>query len=146
MSLAIMSNGTLLKRSTDGGTSYTTVPEVARVNSPDIRTDLQDVTTHDSTGGFREFMPGLKDGDVVNAELNVVHNNAVHVGLRTDQQSATLRKYGILFPGGSGADEDAEKFDSYVQSFPWQANVGEVLRSTLALKVTGPITWATSLP
>lgn len=145
MSLAVISNGTLLKRSVDAGTSYTTIPEVARTNAPDVRVDLQDVTTHDS-GGYREYIPGLKDGDVVNADINIVIANAQHVGLRTDQAAATLRHYGVLFPGGSGADEDACKFTAYVQSFPWQANVGEVIKSTLALKVTGAVTWATSLP
>lgn len=142
MSLAINANGTLFQRSTDGGTTFNTIPEVARVNAPDVKTDLQDVTTHDSPGGFREYLPGLKDGDQVSAEMFFVFANTIHVGIRTDAYAATKRFYREVFPGGSGPDEDTVKYEAYVTGFPPQADIGNPLRVTGSFKVTGMPVWA----
>ena len=143
MSLALSAMGTLLKRG-DGASpeQFATIPECHRISGPDVKVDLIDVTSHDSTGGFREFLPGLKDGDAVTAELHWVPGNEVHKGVREDAYAAELVNYEILFPDEAAGAEDLVDFAAYVQGFPPNANVGDALRSTLNLKVTGEPIWS----
>jgi hypothetical protein len=65
-SIAKISNGTLLKIG-DGASpeNFTTIPEVMRLSGPSVRFDLLDVTSHDTVGFFREWIPGLADGERV---------------------------------------------------------------------------------
>jgi predicted secreted protein len=136
MSIALNATGTLLKVNNSG---LVTVPEVMRVNCPDVKTDLNDVTSHDSTGGFREFLPGLKDGDQVTAEMNWKPSNAVHKQLRIDAYAAALKTFNIVLPD---VTDNTCAFSGYITGYPGQANVGEPLKNTLTIKVTGMPTWS----
>jgi predicted secreted protein len=135
MSIALNATGTLYAVNNSG---YVTIPEVMRVNLPDVKTDLNDVTSHDSSGGFREFLPGLKDGDQVVAEMNWVPSNTVHKQLRIDAYAATLKTFRITLPDAS---DNVCTFTGYITGYPGQANIGEPLKNTLTVKVTGQPAW-----
>lgn len=136
MSIAINAQGTLFKVNQG---SLVTIPEVMRVNAPNVKTDLNDVTSHDSTGGFREFLPGQKDGDTVSAEFNWKPSNAVHKQLRIDAYAATLETFNIVFPDSS---DNTVAFTGYITEIAPNANTGEPLRASLSVKVTGQPTWS----
>lgn len=139
MSLAKNATGTLFKTGSGASaTGYTTIPECHRITGPDVRTDLNDVTSHDSAGGFREFLPGLHDGDQVVAELHWVPSNTVHQALRDEGYASTLKHMQLIFPDAS---ENQVDFTGYIVGFPPQANVGEPLRNTVTVKVTGLPVW-----
>lgn len=142
MSIAKTAQGTLLKIG-DGASpeGFTTVPGCQRLSGPDVKVELNDVTSHDSTGGFREFLPGLKDGDNVTAEMLWVPSNTVHKGIRVDAYAATLRNWQLVFPDTA---DDQVDYAGYVTGFPPVANVGEPMRNTLTVKVTGQPTWSTA--
>jgi hypothetical protein len=142
MSIALSATGSFLKRG-DGASPevFATVPEVHRLSGPDVKVDLTDVTSHDSASGFREFIPGLKDGDAVTAEIHWVPSNTIHKGIRTDAYGAVNSNYQIVF---TDATDNQVDFSTYVQGFPPNANVGDVLRNTLNLKVTGLPVWSTA--
>lgn len=140
MGIAATAHGTLFNIG-DGASpeGFTLIPGVQRVNAPDIRTEFIDVTSHDSVGAFREFFPGLKDGETVTAEILWRPSNAVHQGIRDDGYAATIRNWRIVFPDTS---ENTCDFAGYVSGFPGQANAAEVLRNTLGVKVTGLPVWS----
>lgn len=139
-SIAKNAIGSLLKVGDGGGTeAFTTVPEVSRLTAPNVRFDLNDVTSHDSTGGFREFLPGLADGENSTAETNWVPSNAVHKSLRVDAYAKTKRNFQIVFPDSS---DNTIAFATYIVGLPPVANAGEPLKATLTLKVTGQPTWS----
>ena len=141
MSIAIIANGTLLKKG-DGTSSpetFTTIPEVMRLSGPSIRFDLLDVTSHDSSGFFREFIPGLADGDNVTADFNWRPSNTIHIDLRDDSLNRTLGNYQVVFPDTS---ENTLDFQSYVAGLVPKADIGTVLMQTLTLKVTGLPVWS----
>jgi predicted secreted protein len=142
MSIALIATGALLQVG-DGASpeNFATVPEVHRLSGPDVRVDLIDVSSHDSSGGFREYLPGFKDGDNVQAEVHWVPSNTVHKGIRTDAYAAALRNYHIIFPD---ATDNTVTFACYVQGFPPQSNAGDALRNTLNLKITGEPLWSTT--
>lgn len=139
MSIAVTAHGTLFKVG-DGASPevFASILGVSRVNAPDVRTEFIDVTSHDSSGGFREFFPGLKDGETVTAEMLWKPSDTVHKSLRVDAYAATSRNWQEIFPD---ATDNQVNFTGYISGFPGQANAAEVLRNTLSVKVTGVPTW-----
>jgi hypothetical protein len=142
MSIALNATGTLIKIGDGGGSEvFTTIPEVMRVNLPDVKTDLNDVTSHDSSGGFREFLPGLKDGDQVVAEMNWKPSNLIHKQIRVDAYAATRRNFKTILPDSA---DHVCAYQAYITGYPGQANVGEPLKNTMTLKVTGQPVWGST--
>ena len=140
MSIAKIANGTLLKVG-DGASPevFTTIPEVSKLSGPSIKFDLLDVTTHDSVGYFREFIPGLADGENINATVNWRPANMVHKSLRVDSYARTLRAFKVVFP--DTADNTVD-LDAYVSGLPPVADIGAVLTAALTFKITGQPVWS----
>ena len=46
----------------------TTISEVTSISAPNLTADTIDVTTHGSTGRYREFIQGLRDGGEITIE------------------------------------------------------------------------------
>ena len=46
----------------------TTISEVTSISAPNMTADTIDVTTHGSTGRYREFIQGLRDGGEITIE------------------------------------------------------------------------------
>lgn len=143
MSLAINSDGTLYLVGDGAGTeAFTPIPGVARVNFPDVKTDLQDVTDLQSPGGFREFLPGLKDGDSVNSEMYFVPWNGVHRSLRIDGYAANKRNFQLYKHGIAEGFPNMCAFAAYISSLAVPANVGEPIKCSMSTKVTGEPVWS----
>lgn len=142
MSIARIANGTLLKVGNDiagASVSYTTVPEMMKLDGPDIKFDLLDVTSHDSSGYFREYIPGLADGSAITGELNFRTSNSIHKGIRIDAYARTNRDFELIFPDIS---DNTVKLSTYVQSFAPSAGIGAILKAALSLKITGQPAWS----
>lgn len=141
MSIAIIANGTLLKigdgtPSTEG---FTTVPEVSKLSGPSIKYDLLDVTSHDSVGFFREFIPGLADGDNVAFDIFWKPSNTVHKNIRIDSYARTLRNFQTIFPDDTDNTVD---YATYIQTIAPKADIGTVLAASGTLKITGAPAWS----
>lgn len=139
-SIAKIANGTLLKVG-DGASPevFTTVPEVMRLTGPSVRFDLLDVTSHDTTGFFREWIPGLADGEKVAASVNWRPSNTVHKNLRIDAYARTLRNFKIVFPDTS---DNTVAMATYIESQMPKADIGQPMLMDISLKVTGAPTWS----
>lgn len=138
--IAKIANGTLLKVG-DGASPevYTTIPEVMRLTGPSVRFDLLDVTSHDTVGFFREWIPGLADGEKVAASINWRPSNTVHKNVRIDAYARTLRNIKIVFPDSS---DNTVTMGSYVESQVPKADVGTPMGMDLSFKVTGAPVWS----
>lgn len=139
--LAILAQGTLFKilggTSTGGGT---TVPEVTKLGCPNQKFDILDATSHDSAGGFREYIPGLIDGESATAEVNFVPTNTVHIQVRDASLDRTRTYFKIVFPGsGTGSNLT---FGAFVTSIVPTADPGAILKETISCKVTGIQDWS----
>lgn len=139
-SIAIVANGTLLKHG-DGASVevFTTVPEVTKLSGPSVKFALLDVTSHDSSGGFREYIPGLADGDNITAELNWKPSNVVHKALRVDSYARTLRNFKTIFPD---ATDNTVLTSTYVADIAPKADMGAILAAAVTIKVTGLPAWS----
>lgn len=141
-SIAIIASGTFLKVG-DGVSveGFTAVPECMKIGGPAIKFDLLDVTSHDSAAisAFREFIPGLADGDNITAELNWKPSNAVHKSLRVDSYARTKRNFKTVFPDST---DNTVLTATYIQSLVPKADIGAVLSAQITLKVTGLPVWS----
>lgn len=140
MSLAINGMGTLFKVGNGGSSeTFTTIPEVKEVNAPNVKTDLNDVSSMDSPGDFREWLPGMHDGDTVTAPIWWRPSNTVHKSLRIDAYASTLRNFQTIFPDDTDNTCD---FAGYIVDQKNEAKVGQPLMGSLNVKVTGLPEWS----
>lgn len=139
-SIAVIANGTLLKIG-DGASpeEFTTIPEMMKISGPAVKFDLLDVTSHDSDGFFREYIPGLADGDNVAGDFNWRPSNVVHIALRVDSYARTLRNFRLIFPDDTDNTVD---YNAYISNIQPTADIGAVLRAALTTKVTGLPAWS----
>lgn len=66
----------------DGATSeaFSDVAEITELTPPAMSRDDIDVTSHQSSDGYREFISGLRDGGDVSGKANWLPTNATHDG------------------------------------------------------------------
>lgn len=139
-SIAKIANGTLLKVGDAASPEvFTTVPEMMKISGPSVKFDLLDVTSHDSSGFFREFIPGLADGDNIAGEMNWRPANAVHVSLRVDSYARTLRNFKTVFPDTA---TNTVLTANYIANISPTADIGAVLKAAITVKVTGLPAWS----
>jgi predicted secreted protein len=137
--LAISAQGTLFKVMNP---TATTIPEVIRGDTPGIRSETIDVTSHDSPQGVREKIAGFKDTDNCTYEGNYVPGNTIHEYLQTQQLASASVDFKTTLPGTTG--NRTVTFKAVIESFKITANVGEQLRFTMVLAPSGAPLWSTT--
>jgi len=140
MSIALIANGTFLQiGGATSGATYSTVPEMKSLSGPSVNFDLLDATSHDSIGYFREFIPGLADGDNISGTMNWRPSNTYHVTLRTDSYARELNYFKVIFPD---ATENTVITAAYISNISPKADIGALLEADLTLKITGMPVWS----
>lgn len=137
--IAKLSNGALLKVGDGAGPEvFTTVPEVKRLSGPAVRFDLLDVSSHDTVGFFKEWIPGMADGDSIAFSVNWRPSNAVHKAIRVAAYAQTLRNFKIIFPD---TPDNTVTMATYIQDWAPTADVATEMKADGRLKVTGAPAW-----
>lgn len=130
--------GTLI--AIDNGGSYGTIAYVRDIGGPNISLDTIEVTTHSSTGGWREFIAGLLDGGEVSLDLFIDLSQATQgnsTGLLSELTGRTVEGFRITWPDASTAT-----FNALVTNWEPGAVVDGALSGSVTLKITGAVTFA----
>jgi predicted secreted protein len=134
---ATKAQGTLLQGYIGG--SYQTINEVLSITGPTLGSDLIEVTNHSSTGSYKEYIAGGKDGGEVSFDINYLPADSTHdatSGLlymyNTDPQTAQAFK--MIFTDTGNTEWT---FNAVVQDFQISAEIGSQLTASCTLKVTG---------
>ena len=117
--------------------AYVTVGEVTNITLPNLTRDAVDATHTESTGAWRESIPGLKDAGEVSIEMNYVHQSATDALIRAQFASNELTLCKILF---DTSPEDGVSFSAIVTGYEVQAPLDDKVAATLTLKVSGQVT------
>lgn len=140
MPQAYRGQGTLVKIG-DGGSpeSFTTIPGAKDITLFGFTSDTIDVTSQDSTGNYKEYLPSTKDSGSVTFDMFFTGDatQGFSTGLFNDYEDQTLRNFQVTLTSG-----DVGSFAAYVTSFSMSAPIGDALTASVELKVTGPVTWA----
>ena len=129
--------GCSLKRGT------TVIANVTNISGPGLSLDTEDVTSHDSAGGWEEVVGTiLRSGEVT---LDIVYDpdNATHKyasgGLLYDMASRAATAYTLTF---SDATPATWTFSAFVTGFNPGMPVNGALTASVTLKITGSVTLA----
>lgn len=120
---------------TTAGVALTAIAYISNIGGPSLAADTEDVTTHDSTGGFEEHVVTILRSGEVTLELVYDPNAATHgatSGLLAKLEDKTCAQYQIAFPGPYNWT-----FDGYCNTFEPSAPADGALTATASLKVTG---------
>lgn len=124
--------GVALQRSDMAGTPvFSPIANVTNVSGPEIERDTHDVTAHDSSNSYREFVGGLLNAGEVSLEVN--YDPREHDTLISDMEDTTARDYKLAFPGTLGE----WAFKAFMSGFSQEAPVDDKLAAELTFKVTG---------
>lgn len=142
-SSATIGFGTLFKRGDGGGPeAFTTLAEVVSISGPSLSMDTVDVTHMESTGTYREFIPGLKDGGEVSVTLNFLPADATQnatAGILKDYNDRVLRNFQIVFPDSGNT---TWTIAGYVTAFEQETPLEDKMTAEVTIKVSGEPTLA----
>lgn len=120
---------------------FTKVAEVTSISGPELTAEPIDVTSLDSTGGYKEFIPGFLDSGSVQLEVNFIATNQPQTDLRTRVSTVgqAAQNYRIILPDTGATQID---FAAIVESFSITAESGSQITASISLKISGPTTWS----
>lgn len=140
--MARSSFGTLLKIGDGGGSEvFTTIGEVRDISGPAMALGTEEVTSHDSASGFREYIPTLLEGGEVSFTINftAASTQGFSGGLYTSMTNKTLRNFQLVIPTASAK---TCSFAAYVTAFPLNLPVEGAITADITLQISGAVTWA----
>lgn len=136
---AISGVGAKFKRG-DGAVveAFTAIAEVNSINGPTMSREQYDATSLDSTGGYREYIPGFRDGGDVTIAVNFTL--AGFNTLLDDFQNDDARNYQIVLPD---AGATTLQFAAFVTNMPLSIVPDDKITYEVTFKVTGALTLTT---
>ena len=136
MSDAIAGVGTAFKRG-DGASSenFTAIAEVNSISGPGMTRAFIDVTSLDSTGGYREFIGGFRDGGQISLEMNFTLDG--YATMLSDYESASSVNYQIVL---ADTNETTLDFAAFVTDLPLNVVPDDKVTISVTMKITGQVT------
>jgi predicted secreted protein len=133
MSNAKAGVGTLFRRWS--GAAWVNLAEINSISGPNMTRDTIDVTSLDSTGGYREFIGGFRDGGTVQLNMNFIR--ASLDTMKDDFESDDLQNYEIVLPD----DENTTlEFTGLVTELPLEIPPDDKITMAVSIKVSGQVT------
>lgn len=134
---AAKSLGTTLTKTMSGSESADLViADLTTIGEIGIESDEIDVTTLDSTGGYKEFIAGFKDAGEVSLE-GIIKSETALAAMVALADSQVVEEWTIETPSGS-----TWVFDGFVKSFKeGEATVEGVRGFTGSIRVSGEPTY-----
>jgi predicted secreted protein len=128
MSKAVAGVGTTIEM--DG----TPVAEVITISGPTMTRDQIDVTSLDSTGGYREFIAGFRDGGQVTLNMNFTATS--YSSMLSAYNDEDLHEFIITLPDSEGT---TVSFSGIVTECPLSIPTDDKITSDVNIKVTGEV-------
>jgi len=133
MSNAVISVGTKFYKET-ASLTYTPIAEITAIDGPSVSRDTIDVTSLDSTGGYKEYVPGFRDSGEISLTMNFTATT--YEIMLDDFESDNLINYKIETP-----DRSTWTFSGYVTELSLSASTGDKITSNVTIKISGPVTY-----
>lgn len=135
-SAAFSGVGTAFKRSDMASSpTFTAIAEVNSIDGPSMTKGTIDVTSLDSTGGYREFITGFRDAGTIQLSMNFTH--AGYESLLADFDGDTLVDYQIVLPNTEATTFD---FSGLVTDIPISVPTDDKVTATCTIKISGQVT------
>ena len=135
--------GSLFKLGDGAGSEvFTTVAEITDISGPNFSRDSIEVTNLDSTTGWREQIPGWRDGDSVSLTANWLPTNVTQdgtTGMYSHFTDNVNHNYQIVLPTAVGL---TISFTGHITGFPITLPIEEQAQVDFEIKISGVVTIA----
>jgi predicted secreted protein len=118
--------------------TFSAIAEINKIGGPTMSRDTIDVTSLDSTGGYREFIGGFRDGGTVNLSMNFAI--AGYNDMKDDFESSDLRDYQIILPDTGNTTFG---FAGLVTELPLDIPMDDKITCDVTIKISGQVTLST---
>lgn len=137
MSNAISGVGLQFQRENDGSSGlYTTIAEVNNISGPGNTRAFIDVTSFDSTGGYREFITGFRDGGQFIFNMNFTADG--YGQMLVDFEYDDAINYQMVLPNTAAS---VVSFAGYVTDCPIAATMDDKVTVAVTIKITGQVSF-----
>lgn len=139
--------GSKLQIGNDGSSeTFATVAELLDLAGPNMTKDGIEVTNHDSDDGWKERLPGFRDGGDVSFSANWLPQNATQDGVDgvlSKFDDDELHNWKIVTAGGNDGTEDGIEieFAAFVSQFAPTMPLTEQGKVNIGLSISGPVTF-----
>jgi len=135
--------GSLFKLGDGAGSEvFTTVAEITDISGPNFSRDSIEVTNLDSTTGWREQIPGWRDGDSVSLTANWLPTNVTQdgtTGMYSHFTDNVNHNYQIVLPTAVGL---TISLTGHITGFPITLPIEEQAQVDFEIKISGVVTIA----
>ncbi len=133
---AIAGVGSSFQRERDNSSgTYLAIAEVGSITGPNLSRGTIDVTSLDSTDGYREFIGSFRDGGELTFEMNFTRDG--YIFMKTDLEDDDKKNYRIVL-----TDTGATTFDflGFVTAVGLAVPLDDKVSSSVTIKISGPVT------
>jgi predicted secreted protein len=134
MSNAISGLGTVFLRWNSSLSDWETWAEINSISGPSMTRDFIDVTSLDSTGGYREFIAGFRDGGTVVLNMNFTRDT--YDDALADFEDDDAQNYEIVLPDN---DSTSFEFSGLVTELPLEITPDDKVTTNVTIKVNGQV-------
>jgi predicted secreted protein len=114
------------------------IAEINSITGPNMTRDFIDVTSLDSTGGYREFIAGFRDGGEITLEMNFTA--AGFNDLKDDYESDVIQTYSIVLSDNAAT---TLTFSGFVTSLGIAVPIDDKVTCNVTIKISGQVTITT---
>jgi len=121
--------------SSSGTGVWEPIGEITAISGPDKSRETVDVTTLDSTDGYREFITALRDAGSISLTMNFTRNT--YELMNDDFEDDDKQNYEILLPD---ADNTSLEFEGLVTELPLDVPLDDKISADVTIKISGKVT------
>jgi predicted secreted protein len=113
---------------------WVNIAEISNVDGPSKSRDTIDVTSLDSTSGYREFIAGFRDGGTVALSMNFTR--ATYEIMNDDFESDVIVNYEVILPD---PEHTTIEFQGLVTEVGLAIPMDDKISSDVSIKVSGRV-------
>ncbi len=117
-----------------GSSDWRAIAEIISISGPTMTREFIDVTSLDSTGGYREFIAGFRDGGTVT--LNMNFTSATYAVMKDDFEDRDSQFYEIVLPDENNTSFE---FEGLVTELPLEIPTDDRVTANVTIKVVGKV-------
>jgi predicted secreted protein len=129
---AVAGVGTVFQRWT--ALAWAHISEINSITGPGMSRDTIDVTSLDSTGGYREFIGGFRDGGTVVLAMNFTRST--YETMLADFESNVVQNYEICLPD---TEVTTVEFAGLVTELPLTIPADDKITADVTIKISGSV-------
>ena len=129
---AVAGVGTIFRRWNATTHKWGNIAEINSITGPGMKRGTIDVTSLDSTGGYREFIASFRDAGTVALAMNFTR--ATYELMLADFESNVVKNYEIVLPD---AENSSLEFEGLVTELPLSIPADDKITADVTIQVTG---------